>query len=165
MNHELQFERVQPHLVRWGNADTLPWVIVLSEWIHGNTQQLAERVEGVLGAVDYDDALPTIFVIDDVGERDEGHWKLLTGLTEAGAIILEPENDAVGDIIQEDPVSFVRQQIAIAAQAPTGAEPEALEPGKPDGYREFATPYTRLSEKDLEDVIEGRLPPDWRYEV
>jgi hypothetical protein len=169
MNHDLQLEPIRPGSHEWGDGRAHPWVI-LSQWVLENSEELVQRIEDAFEVADPHDPIPTVFVVDDVNVSDrESHWELLTKLTEAGAIVLEPEDNAERGVVQDDPRSFARTQIESAMQTAPAAQPTAQhpepKPSDPDGYKEFAHAIAPLRPEELKKVITGDLPRDWEYEI
>jgi hypothetical protein len=169
----------------FGNAVERPWVIDLDEWLtpRGDRwlseaqakQVLVQCVNAVFERRNPREPLPTVFVVEkgvtavpDYQLFLAGDYQLfLTELIEAGAILLQPEGDAELAVVRDDPLRFAAQQLACSMQAVAVAQtvPVPSTPSKPDAYAEFATAFTRLSAKVMEDVIAGRRSDDWRYEI
>jgi hypothetical protein len=151
-------KRLRPTAQRGEDGTSAAWVALLSEWKE-RPEDLCSRIEGLFAARN---TLPAVLVVEDVRTATVEHRHFLTRLTVAGATVLEPESEADLLSARTDPVAFGAALLATAGQA--AGPPSTSPPGNPAGYEAFGTAFTRLSKKDMEDVIEGRRTDDWRYD-
>lgn len=158
MDDVSSIKRLRPAIQRGEEGTSAAWVAVLSEWKE-RPEELCSRIEGLFAARN---TLPVVLVVDDIRTATVEHRHFLTRLTVTGATVLEPESEADLLSARTDPIAFGTALLATAGQV--SGHPSTTPPGNPAGYEAFGTAFTRLSKKDMEDVIEGRRTDDWRYD-
>jgi hypothetical protein len=165
MTIERDFERITPNAEVLGDATNRPWVIVLSDWpLPSRLRELAKRLDSIFGTLRLQEPLPTVFVVDDISNRDIEHWQLLRALTEGGATVLEPADGTELAAAQRDPLRFAAQQLPAPVGTTDAIDSPPPPPSQPDGYKAFAIPSTRLAPDALESLVKGQRPKGWQYE-
>lgn len=163
MYPEQQFEQITPVTTANECSVDRPWLVVLSDWPAQERSALPSKIEKAIAKSGCE--FPLVFVVVNVIRHDLEH-DLLTNLTVAGAMVLEPQTPDELESARVDPRAFAVSQIDLAKQGMGNMASHSVpQPSEPDGYKQFSKPFTKLSPDEFKDLVNQKQPDDWQYEI
>jgi hypothetical protein len=106
---------------------------------------------------------PMLIVVDDLhhGRLEKkaiaGARKMKLACVDAGAVVLEPENDAEAEKLHDNPVGYARDLCQSVEEAFAKAKREGasrIPPSEPDAFRRFAKAVHRLRPDTIRKMLE-----------